>query len=99
MVWAYLLVCVTSEITLSGKDLESVWVGLAAIAILVLAGNCVPGLDACLAAVMKQLKGPLYYLHSTLAFTLVLSTGFYILESVVDFALKIAGVEKRKEQR
>lgn len=99
MLWAYLLVCVTTETTLSPSDREAMKAGLAAVALLVVAGNFIPVVDTGLKAGMAWLEGPLFYLHSMLAFGLATSIGLFAMAWVADFALETAGAGKRKARR
>ncbi len=69
-VWAYLLICIASEVTLSGPDLRGMWVGLFAIVSLFLVGNCIPFADKALESGMAWLAPRLFLLHATLAFVL-----------------------------
>ena len=80
----YLLVCVASEITLSGPDMQGMWVGLAAICTLVVVGNFVPFFDAMLETGMTRIRPWLFLLHATLAFALLLDVIFYGLYCALD---------------
>lgn len=80
----YLLVCVASEITLSGPDMQGMWVGLVAICTLVVVGNFVPFFDAMLEAGTIRLRPWLFLLHATLAFALLLDVCFYALYRALD---------------
>ena len=83
----YLLVCVASEITLSGPDMQGMWIGLAAICSLVVVGNFVPFFDAMLESGMTRLRPWLFLLHATLAFALLLDVCFYALYRLLDAAI------------
>lgn len=80
----YLLVCVASEITLSGPDMQGMWVGLVAICTLVVVGNFIPFFDAMLEAGTARLRPWLFLLHVTLAFALLLDVCFYALYRALD---------------
>lgn len=86
----YLLVCVASEVTLSGSDFQGMVVGLVAIVWGVLVANFVPVADALLAGAVEWLRGPLYYLHSMLAFALAVSAGLFGVALLADWALSAA---------
>lgn len=87
VVLIYLLVCVASEITLSGPDLCGMWIGLVAICSLVIVGNFIPFFDAMLEAGMTRLRPWLFLLHATLAFALLLDVCFYALYRLLDAVL------------
>ena len=80
----YLLVCVASEITLSGPDMQGMWVGLVAICTLVVIGNFVPFFDAMLEMGMTRIRPWLFLLHATLTFALLLDVIFYGLYRALD---------------
>lgn len=80
----YLLVCVASEITLSGPDMQGMWVGLVAICTLVVVGNFIPFFDAILEAGMIWIRPWLFLLHATLAFALLLDVCFYAFYRALD---------------
>lgn len=82
----YLLICVASEITLSGPDMQGMLVGLVAICTLVIVGNFIPFFDAMLESAMIWLRPWLFLLHTTLAFALLLDVCFYGLYRALDAA-------------
>ncbi len=76
---AWLIVCVASEITLSGPDLQGMWVGLVAICAIVILGNCVPVVDLAFATGFDRIRPALFVMHATLTFALILDVVLYAM--------------------
>ena len=84
IVLVYLIVCIASEVTLSGPDFQGMWVGVAAICMLVVVGNLLPFFDILLETGMRHIRPWLFLLHATLAFAVLLDFCFYSIFRAVD---------------
>ncbi|MBP5786651.1 MAG: hypothetical protein J6Y19_02385, partial [Kiritimatiellae bacterium] len=75
-VFAYLVFCVASEITLSPPDLAGMWKGLAAIAAGLLLLNLVPGVSGWVERGVEALRPGLFAAQTLLFFVLLADLAF-----------------------
>lgn len=97
--WGYLLICVASEVTLSGPDMRGMWVGFVAICSLVVIGNFVPIVDMLLENGMRSLAPFMFIIHSSLAFVLLLDVCLLGLFSFADMSFKKLSGKKEKNNK
>lgn len=79
----YLLFCVASQITISGKAMLLIWQSVFVVFVLLFVLNLIPGVNTALAWVGDKIMPAVFMLHVTLFFVVVLDLIFLILARLI----------------
>lgn len=79
----YILFCVGSQITISGKSMLLIWQSILGVFLLLFVLNLVPGVNSGIAWVGEKVMPAVFMLHVTLLFVAMLNLAFYVLARMI----------------
>lgn len=79
----YILFCVGSQITISGKSMLLIWQLILGVFIILFVLNLIPGINSGIAWVGEKIMPAVFMLHVTLLFVAMLNLAFYIIARMI----------------
>lgn len=83
----YLIICIASEVTLSGPDIRGLWVGTIAIVTIFVFGNMIPVVDYWFMLGVELAQPILFVIHTALAFVLLVDFCIFSMVFAIDTIL------------